>query len=101
MCDDPDGQYNSLRRLDLHCFDPAECPDITPFHISTAIYFGNFKSVRRLGVHRRLGWRDGCEFRDTLEEIDRLLRVQAEEDGPEAEIPEVDAGVRYYGTMVA
>ena len=97
-CDDAELHHKSLRTLYLHCFDPTESDELAATHVVNGIFFGKFTSVRILGIHERLGWRDREDSREVLMEIHTLLRVQAEEEGPEAEIPVDDAGIRFFGT---
>lgn len=89
-----------LTRLDLDCFEPAECVDFSPERIADAIVDmeGNFSKLRRLGVHRKLGWMTTKNGKKDMSEIDELLKALAREDGPDAEISEDEAGVVFFGT---
>ena len=93
-----ESHYKSLKILYLHCFDPAQCEHLGAGLVLIGVFFGQFTSVRILGIHERLGWRDNERSRENLWEINTLLRKQAEEEGSEAEIPVNDAGIRFYGT---
>ena len=97
-CDDAGSHHKSLKTLYLHCFDPNESDELGAAHVSNGIFFGKFTSVRILGIHERLGWRDNEGSKDALMEIHTLLRTQAEEEGPKAGIPVDDAGIRFFGT---
>ena len=97
-CDDAELHHKSLRTLYLHCFDPTESDELAAVHVLNGIFFGKLTSVRILGIHERLGWRDNEGGREALMEIHTLLKVQAQEEGPEAEIPVDDAGIRFFGT---
>ena len=96
--DHDESYYKSLRILYLHCFDPAQCGHLGPGLVLIGVFFGHFCKVRILGIHERLGWRDKDVNIKNLWEINTLLRGQAEEEGPKAEIPVEDAGIRFYGT---
>lgn len=98
MCDDVELHHKSLKSLYLHCFDPTQCGDLGAAHVATGIFFGKFTSIKILGVHERLGWRDNDRSIQALEEIHVLLRRQAEEEVSEADVPVGDAGIRFYGT---
>ena len=98
MCDDDKLHHKSLKTLYLHCFDPNESDELGAAHVSLGIFFGKFTSVRILGIHERLGWRDSEASKDALMEINTLLKRQAEEDGPKAKISVDDAGIRFFGT---
>ena len=89
-----------LTRLDLDCFEPAECVDFSPERIADTIVGmeGKFSKLRRLGVHRKLGWMNTKNGTEGMAEIDELLKALAREDGPNAEISEDDAGVAFFGT---
>lgn len=93
-----DGRHKSLKTLYLHCFDPTQCEDFRPGVLLMGIGGGNLSGVRILGIHERLGWRDSDMDIEFLWQINRCLKTDAEEDGPEAEIPVEDAGIRFYGT---
>ena len=94
----PECQF--LNRLDLDCFDPAENVDFRPERIADAIVGSEskFTKLRKLGVHHKLGWMDTKASREAVAEIDELLKALAREDGPDAEIPEAEAGVVFFGT---
>ena len=96
--DHDESHYKSLKTLYLHCFDPTQCEDLGAANVLAGIFFGKLEGVRILGIHERLGWRDNERSREALWEINTLLRAQAEEEGPEADIPVDDAGIRFYGT---
>ena len=96
--DEDDKKHESLKTLYLHCFDPALCEDVFPSDVLEGIFFGKLTGVRILGIHERLGWKDNDRDIQGLWQINTLLKQQAKEDGPEAEIPVGDAGIRFYGT---
>ena len=98
-CDDGELHHKNLNTLYIHCFDPDEGGEFEVEHVLKGIYFGKFTSVRRLGIHERLGWRNFEVSKEALREIDEILKTQAEEDGPTAVIPVNDAGVRFFGTL--
>ena len=88
-----------LRQLDLDCFDPADCDVFTAFDLWCAICdegFG-FGRVRRVRVHRRLGWTATKEGKKQIKEVDELLKALAREDGASAVIDENEAGVVLFG----
>ncbi len=96
--DEEDLHQESLKILYLHCFDPSQCDYLGASDVLAGIYFGKLTGVRILGIHERLGWRDNERSIEVLWEINRMLKRQAEEEGPEAEIPVDEAGIRFYGT---
>lgn len=92
----------SLRRLDLDCFDPAECIFITLEQVWQGFEWaegkdGKFKTVRKLGISKKLGWTDKKSDQVTIRDIDDLLKAMAREDGVDAEIGEDEAGVLMFG----
>lgn len=92
----------SLRRLDLDCFDPAECGFITLEQVWQGFDWaegkdGKFKTVRKLGISKKLGWAEKKRDKATIEEIDDLLKAMAREDGADAEIGDDQAGVLMFG----
>ena len=97
-CDNDQLHRKSLKTFYLHCFDPTESDELGAAHVLNGVYFGKFTGVRILGIHERLGWRDNEGSKEALMDIHTLLRTQAEEDGPKAEIPVDDAGIRFFGT---
>lgn len=96
--DDAGLHHKFLKTLYLHCFDPTECDEDLAAHVLNGVFFGKFTSVRILGIHERLGWRDNEGSKEALMEINTLLRTQVEEEGSEAGIPVDDAGIRFFGT---
>ena len=97
-CDDGELHHKKLNTLYLHCFDPDEGGELGAAHVLKGVYFGKFTSVRILGIHERLGWRDIEVSKKALMEIHDMLKTEAEEDGPTAVIPVDDAGIRFFGT---
>ena len=92
------GDYYPLRQLDLDCFDPAECDSFTAYDLWVAIAYDNwFGRVRKVRVHRRLGWAATAEGQEQMKDLDELLKALAREDGASAEIDEGDAGVMLFG----
>lgn len=92
----------SLRRLDLDCFDPAECGFITLEQVWQGFDWaegkdGKFNKVRKLGISNKLGWTVRKSDQATIQEIDELLKAMAREDGPDAEVAEDEAGVLMFG----
>lgn len=92
----------SLRRLDLDCFDPGECSFITLEQVWQGFDWaegkdGKFNKVRKLGISNKLGWADRKSDKATIQEIDELLKAMAREDGVNAEIGEDEAGVLMFG----
>ncbi len=87
-----------LRELVLDCFDPTDCDEVFIAYLWCAIAqdFG-FRGVRKVHVHRRLGWTATESGREELKELDELLKALAREDGANAEIEEADAGVVLFG----
>ncbi len=95
------GDQYSLRQLDLDCFDPADCDAFTAgaaYDLWAAIAYDNgFGRVRKIRVHRRLGWAATEEGKEQMKDLDELLKALAREDGANAEIKEGDAGVVLFG----
>lgn len=92
------GDQHPLRQLDLDCFDPAECDGFTAYDLWAAIaYDSGFGRVRKVRVHRRLGWAATEEGKEQVKDLDELLKALAREDGANAAINEVDAGVVLFG----
>lgn len=92
------GDQFPLRQLDLDCFDPADCDTFTAYDLWAAIaYDSGFGRVRKVRVHRRLGWAATEEGKEQVKDLDELLKALAREDGANAEINEVDAGVVLFG----
>ena len=88
-----------LRQLDLDCFDPADCDAFTASDLAYAICdegYG-FGRLRRVRVHRRLGWTSTKEGKKQIKEVDELLKALAREDGASAAIDENEAGVVLFG----
>ena len=93
---DREGPY-PLRQLDLDCFDPAICDDFTAFDVWCAICDEGIGGVRKVRVHRRLGWTATREGKKWIKEVDELLKALAREDGANAAIDENEAGVVLFG----
>ena len=91
------GDHYPLRQLDLDCFDPADCDYITANEVWFAIYDDLFGRLRKVRVHRRLGWAATAEGEEAMEDLDDILKSLAREDGASAEIDEADAGVMLFG----
>ena len=86
-----------LRQLDLDCFDPADCEDFTASDLWSAICDEGFGRVRRVRVHRRLGWTATKEGKSRIKDVDDLLKALAREDGDKATMDENEAGVVLFG----
>ena len=92
------GDQHSLRQLDLDCFDPADCDAFSAYDLWAAFaYDRGFGRVRKVRVHRRLGWATTEEGKKQVKDVDDLLKALAREDGANAEIKEDDAGVVLFG----
>ena len=92
------GDHYPLRQLDLDCFDPADCDSFTACDIWVAIAYENwFGGVRKVRVHRRLGWAATAEGKEQMKDLDELLKALAREDGASAEMDEAEAGVVLFG----
>ena len=92
--------FYPLKQLDLDCFDPADCDAFT----ASDLWFGficdegfGFGRVRRVRVHRRLGWTATKEGKKQIKDVDELLKALAREDGASAAIDENEAGVVLFG----
>ena len=98
LLEDTEGDPYPLRQLDLDCFDPADCDVFTAYDLWFAIaHFHRFSRIRKVRVHRRLGWAATEDGKEQLKDLDELLKAFAREDGPSAEISEADAGVLLFG----
>lgn len=98
LSDNDKGEQYPLRQLDLDCFDPADCDTFTAYDVWAAIaYDSRFGRVRKVRVHRRLGWAATKEGKEQVKDLDDLLKALAREDGANAEIQEADAGVVLFG----
>ena len=86
-----------LRQLDLDCFDPADCDAFTATDLWGAICDEGFGRVRKVRVHRRLGWTATKEGKKRIKDVDELLKALAREDGANAAIDENEAGVVIFG----
>ena len=86
-----------LRQLDLDCFDPADCEAFTASDLWYAICDEGFGRVRRVRVHRRLGWTASKEGKEIVKDVDELLKALAREDGDNAAMDENEAGVVLFG----
>lgn len=92
------GHKHPLRQLDLDCFDPANCNAFTAYDLWDAIAYDiGFGRVRKVRVHRRLGWAATEEGKGQVKDLDELLKALAREDGANAQINEADAGVVLFG----
>ena len=98
LSEDDKGNRYPLRQLDLDCFDPADCDAFTAFDLWAIVaYDEGFGRVRKVRVHRRLGWVATQEGKEQVRDLDELLKALAREDGANAEIDEADAGVLFFG----
>lgn len=61
--------------------DEDEFDRVRSDHVFRAIDAGGLANLRRLRVHRALGWTDSAEGRMDLEELGELLEAMAREDG--------------------
>ena len=86
-----------LRQLDLDCFDPADCNTFTATDLWCAICDEGFGRVRKVRVHRRLGWTATRGGQKRIMDVDELLKAFAREDGDNAAINENEAGVVLFG----
>ena len=86
-----------LRQLDLDCFDPADCDAFTATDLWCAICDEGFGRVRKVRVHRRLGWTATKEGNKRIKDVDELLKALAREDGANVAIDENEAGVVLFG----
>ena len=86
-----------LRQLDLDCFDPADCDASNATDLWCAIRDEGFGRVRKVRVHRRLGWTATEEGMKRLKDVDELLKALAREDGANAAMDENEAGVVLFG----
>ncbi|KAL2037855.1 hypothetical protein N7G274_009329 [Stereocaulon virgatum] len=98
--DSGQSEYHFLKQLDLDCFEPADCISFHPNFIADMIVGseGKFSKLRKLGVHKKLGWTNTGIYILGIREIDAFLKALAREDGDDAEITEDDAGVVFFGT---
>ncbi|SLM34698.1 F-box domain [Lasallia pustulata] len=62
-------------------YDEQEIDRISSDHIFRAIDAGGLSNLRRLRVHRALGWTDSAEARVELKELSELLEAMAREEG--------------------
>lgn len=62
-----------------------------------AVTEGSLPKLRKLRVHRALGWTDSPEGNEGVEELDDLLKALAREDGEGPQVPEAEAGVVIFG----
>lgn len=93
-----DGVQHPLKQFDLDCFDPADCDNFNPDDLWAAIaYDSGFGRVRKVRIHRRLAWTATEEKNGKVKDVDELLKALAREDGVNADIKEVDAGVMLFG----
>ena len=92
------GHQYPLRQLDIDCFDPESCDDFTAYDLWAAIaYDTGFGKVRKVRLHRRLGWTATEEGKGQVKDLDELLKALAREDGANAQIEEADAGIVLFG----
>lgn len=98
LSENDQGDQYPLRQLDLDCFDPADCDAFTAYDLWTAIaYDSGFGRIRKVRVHRKLGWAATEEGNEQVKDLDELLKALAREDGANAKIKEADAGVVLFG----
>ena len=86
-----------LQQLDLDCFDPADCDLFTAADLWCALCDEGLGIVRKVRVHRRLGWTATKEGKKRMNDVDELLKALAREDGVNAAIDETEAGVILFG----
>ena len=72
-------ELGSPRQGSRHEEQELDC--IGSDHIFRAIDTGGLSNLRRLRVHRALGWTDTAEARMDLEELSELLEAMAREEG--------------------
>ena len=92
-----EGDRYPLKQIDIDCFDPGECELYASDLWAVIASESRFGRVRKVGIHRRLGWADTREGKEQVKDLDDLLKALAREDGPNAEVKEVDAGVVLFG----
>ena len=92
-----EGDLYPLKQIDIDCFDPAECELYASDLWAVIACESRFGMVRKVGIHRRLGWPDTREGKEQVKDLDDLLKALAREDGPNADVREVDAGVVLFG----
>ena len=90
-----ESQHASLQRLDLPCFDLAQCN----IKIANVLYgnlgINQLAKIRIVGIDEKFAkttWMDRPGWQH-LEDIDDLLKAFAREDGEGADISEAEAGV--------
>ena len=92
-----DGDHCPLKQIDIDCFDPAACDFDASDLWAVIACESRFGRVRKVGIHRRLGWADTREGKEQVKDLDDMLKALAREDGPNAEVKEDDAGVVLFG----
>ena len=92
-----EGDHYPLKQIDIDCFDPAEGEFYASDLWAVTACESRFGRVRKVGIHRRLGWTDTREGKEQVRDLDDLLKALAREDGPNADVKEVDAGVVLFG----
>lgn len=92
-----EGDHYPLKQIDIDCFDPTECEFYASDLWAVTDCKSRFGRVRKVGIHRRLGWTDTSEGKEQVRDLDDLLKALAREDGPNADVKEVDAGVVLFG----
>ena len=92
-----EGDHYPLKQIDIDCFDPAECELFASDLWAVIACESRFGRVRKVGIHRRLGWADTREGKEQVKDLDDLLKALAREDGPNADVKEDDAGVVLFG----
>lgn len=92
-----EGDHYPLKRIDIDCFDPAECELYASDFGAVIAFESRFGMVRKVGIHRRLGWADTREGKVQVRNLDDILKALAREDGPNADVEEADAGVVLFG----
>ena len=80
----------SLRSLYLDCFDPANNKGFYD-DLWMDIMNGRLSTLRKLGLHRGLGWHESHP--EHLSFLNKCLQDRATEDGPGAAISPKEAGV--------
>lgn len=89
----------ALQELDLDTLDAFKPDDelmMLPDAIWLAIADRKLPSLRKLRIHRKLGWMDSLYSKDSVKDIDDLLKAFAREGGLGASVNETEAGVIFW-----
>ena len=99
--DDEMARY-ALRQIDFDCFNPADCYPFQPDKLYLALAYSNngkaWGRLRKVRIHRRLGWQSRGEIKRCMADLDELLKAHAREDAANTAVEEADAGLIFYGT---